>query len=285
MSTPETLDHDIAEGSDEKYKTDICYNVPSPSKFGFDKYVRYEKKLVHSILDDGYFCHIGFIPRDNNNCPDRPVVLPSLYGRVGETLYLHGSPIARLKATVKKLGTDGMLVCVTVTHVDALILARSAAHHGISYRSAVIYGRAFYMSDDIKQKKAKEEALTAIVNQVIPGRSETSRPPNDHELGLTAVLRVEIEYASAKIYNHEPSDDPNDIPIPPVPDQFWAGVLPVREVYGPPISAANLKSDFPVPDHIKKLTGIRGDYNLKVHPDPGMKSKVKFGITDTSDDT
>jgi len=187
-----------------------------------------ERAAVHAILDEGLFCHVGF-------ATDRgPVVIPTIYARDGETLYLHGSPASRMLRTLEK----GVPVCVTVTHVDALVLARSAFHHSMNYRSAVVFGTAHEVRDEAEKRRA----FTAIVDHVVPGRSGDTRPPNDYEHTFTKVLAVEIEEASAKMRTGGPVDDAEDLALP-----HWAGILPVRTSFGAPEPAEGLAPGVPVP--------------------------------------
>jgi len=189
-----------------------------------------ERAAIHAILDEGMICHVGFTT-------DRgPVVIPTIYARVGERLYLHGSPASRMLRDLSK----GVPVCVTVTHVDALVLARSAFHHSMNYRSAVIFGTA----TEVKDREEKERALAAVVEHVVPGRANATRPPNDFEFQYTRVLAVEIEEATAKVRTGPPNDDTEDLRLP-----HWAGLIPVRVAYGPPEPAANLNSEITTPEH------------------------------------
>ncbi|WP_405739028.1 pyridoxamine 5'-phosphate oxidase family protein [Streptomyces sp. NBC_01525] len=179
----------------------------------------YDQETVHAILDEGYVCHLGFL-RDG-----APVVLPTLYGRVGDRLYLHGSTGSRpLRAAGEP--DPGLAVCVTVTHVDGLVLAKSAFHHSINYRSVVVHGTAHQVTDP----REKTAALDALIDHVLPGRSADSRPGNAKELAATAVIRLDLREVSAKIRTGGPNDEPEDLALP-----HWAGVLPVAPVYGTPI--------------------------------------------------
>lgn len=197
----------------------------------------YDRALVHAILDEAYVCHLGFV-RDG-----APVVLPTLYGRVGERLYVHGSTGSRPVRMAG--GTDpGLAVCLTVTHVDGLVLARSAFHHSINYRSVVVHGIAHQVTDP----EEKRTALDALVDHVVPGRSTDSRPANAKELAATAVLRLDLDEVSAKLRTGGPNDDPEDITLP-----HWAGVLPLRPAYGSPDPASDLDPAIPVPDYVTVL--------------------------------
>ncbi|RMI41229.1 pyridoxamine 5'-phosphate oxidase family protein [Streptomyces triticirhizae] len=178
--------------------------------------VTYDRALVHSILDAAYLCHLGFV------ADGRPVVLPTLYARDGERLYLHGSTGARA------LRHDGLPVCVTVTHVDGLVLAKSAFHHSINYRSVVVHGTARRVTDPARARAA----LDSLVNAVVPGRAEDCRPANAKELAATAVLELDLAEVSAKVRVGGPHDDPADLELP-----HWSGVVPVRTVNGTPLPA------------------------------------------------
>jgi hypothetical protein len=197
----------------------------------------YDKELVHAILDEGYVCHLGFV-RDG-----APVVLPTLYGRVGERLYVHGSTGSRpLRMTGE---TDpGLAVCLTVTHVDGLVLARSAFHHSVNYRSVVVHGVAHQVTDP----EEKRTALDALVDHVVPGRSHDSRPSNKKELAATAVIRLDLEEVSAKVRTGGAADEPEDLSLP-----HWAGVIPVRQEYGPPLAEADLAPGIGLPDYLRTL--------------------------------
>ncbi|WP_326693102.1 MULTISPECIES: pyridoxamine 5'-phosphate oxidase family protein [unclassified Streptomyces] len=196
--------------------------------------VAYDRELVHAILDDGYVCHLGFV-RDGG-----PVVLPTLYARVGERLYVHGSTGSR---PLREAGeTDsGLPVCVTVTHVDGLVLAKSAFHHSINYRTVVAHGIAHQVIDH----EERVRALDAIVEAIVPGRVEDSRRASAKELAATAVVRVDLEEVSAKARAGGPNDEPEDLVLP-----HWSGVLPVAPVYGTPIPADDLPPGTPVPDYL-----------------------------------
>ncbi len=207
--------------------------VPSRSR----ERARYDRETVHAILDQAYVCHLGFV-RDG-----APVVLPTLYGRVGETLYLHGSTGSRPLLAAGK-ADPGLPVCVTVTHVDGLVLARSAFHHSINYRSVVVHGTAYQVTDEDERRMA----LDALVDQVVPGRSADSRPANAKELAATAVIRLDLAEVSAKIRTGGPNDEPEDLGLP-----YWSGVVPVAPVHGTPVPAADLAPGITAPDYLAAL--------------------------------
>ncbi|MFJ1812073.1 MULTISPECIES: pyridoxamine 5'-phosphate oxidase family protein [unclassified Streptomyces] len=197
----------------------------------------YDKDLVHAILDEGYVCHLGFV-RDG-----APVVLPTLYGRVGETLYVHGSTGSRpLRMTGQ--ADPGLPVCLTVTHVDGLVLARSAFHHSINYRSVVVHGVAY----DVTDPQEKLAALDALVDHVVPGRSADSRPADKKELAATAVIRLDLNEVSAKTRTGGVNDEPEDLALP-----HWAGVLPLRKGYDTPLPEADLAPGTELPGYLEAL--------------------------------
>jgi uncharacterized protein len=197
----------------------------------------YDRDLVHAILDEGYVCHLGFV-RDG-----APVVLPTLYGRVGERLYVHGSTGSRpLRMTGE--ADPGLPVCLTVTHVDGLVLARSAFHHSINYRSVVVHGTAYQVTDP----EEKRLALDALVDHVVPGRTADSRPANKKELAATSVIRLDLNEVSAKLRTGGVNDEPEDLSLP-----HWAGVVPLRKGYDTPLPEADLAPGTTLPDYLADL--------------------------------
>ncbi|MFD9501775.1 pyridoxamine 5'-phosphate oxidase family protein [Streptomyces sp. NPDC060035] len=197
----------------------------------------YDREVVHSILDEGYLCHLGFV-RDG-----APVVLPTLYGRVGERLYVHGSTGSRPLRTAGA-ADPGLAVCLTVTLVDGLVLARSAFHHSMNYRSVVVHGVARTVTDP----EERRVALDAIVDQVVPGRSLDSRPADAKELAATAVIRLDLDEVSAKVRTGGPNDEEADLALP-----YWAGVVPLAPGYAAPIPSDDLDPAVPVPDYLAAL--------------------------------
>jgi len=193
----------------------------------------YDRELVHGILDEGFICHVGFV------VDDAPIVIPTGYGRVGDKLYIHGSQASRMLRTLK----TGVPACVTVTLVDGLVLARSAFHHSINYRSVVIFGNATLVDD----AQEKSEALLAFSEHVIRGRWNEVREPTEQELKATTVLRLELEEVSAKIRSGPPIDDEEDYDLP-----VWAGVLPLQMISGEPISDPRLPSEIKTPEYVLK---------------------------------
>ena len=177
---------------------------------------RYDRAAVDAILDEGFVCHVGWAGEHG------PVVIPTAYGRIGDHLYLHGAPA---NATLRH-AAPGVPVCVTVTLVDGLVLARSAFHHSINYRSVVIFGTGTEVTADAE----KQAALAAVVEHIVPGRGADARPPTASELRATRVVRVPLDEASAKVRTGGPKDDPEDLDLP-----IWAGQVPLRIVPGAPV--------------------------------------------------
>lgn len=173
------------------------------------------RAAVHAIVDEALVCHVGLVDRRG------PVVIPTTYGRVGDTVYLHGSPASQLLRSAR----GGIDVCVTITLLDGVVLARSAFHHSMNYRSVVVFGRARVV-DDVAEKRV---ALDAIVDHVVPGRTADARGANDKELAATLVLALPLDEASAKVRTGGPIDDVDDLDLP-----VWAGVLPLALVPGAP---------------------------------------------------
>ena len=201
--------------------------------------VAYDRERIHAVLDEAVLCHVGFV------VDGAPVVLPQLHVRVGEALYLHASSGAR---AMRGAAADGIPLCVTVTLVDGLVLARSAFNHSVNYRSVVVHGQARLVEDPAE----KEAALAALVDAVVPGRSAGSRAPDRRELAATSVLRLPLTEASLKERSGPPGDDPDDLGLP-----HWAGVLPLRTVAGPPLPAPDLPADVPLPEHVQRWVSTR----------------------------
>jgi nitroimidazol reductase NimA-like FMN-containing flavoprotein (pyridoxamine 5'-phosphate oxidase superfamily) len=165
------------------------------------------------------------------------VVLPTLYARHGERLYVHGSTGSR---PLRGAGA-GLPVCLTVTHVDGLVLARSAFHHSINYRSVVVHGTAHQVTDP----EERALALDAIVDQAVPGRAADSRPPSPKELAATTVIRLDLREVSAKVRSGGPNDEPEDVTLP-----YWTGVVPVARTYGTPVPADGLDPATALPAYL-----------------------------------
>lgn len=177
---------------------------------------RYDRPTIHAILDEGLIAHVGFAVKG------RPFVIPMIYVRIDEVLYLHGSPASRMLKELRK----GIPVCVTVTHLDGVVLARSALHHSMNFRSVMVFGTAHSIDDQAE----KARVMHALVEHVVPGRSADIRPGSPDEIAYTRVLAVPIEAASAKVRTGPPLDDEADLGQP-----AWAGVVPLRLQAGVPI--------------------------------------------------
>jgi hypothetical protein len=193
----------------------------------------YSQKTIYAILDAGFLCHVGFV------VDGQPYVIPTGYGRVGDTLYLHGSAASRMLRTL----AGGIDVCVTVTLLDGIVLARSAFHHSMNYRSVVILGKASAIEGD-EEKKA---ALQTISEQIIRGRWADVRKPTAQELKATAVLKLPIEEASAKIRTGPPLDEEEDYTL-----DVWAGVFPISMHVGEPIPDPRLAADMKTPEYLRR---------------------------------
>jgi nitroimidazol reductase NimA-like FMN-containing flavoprotein (pyridoxamine 5'-phosphate oxidase superfamily) len=194
--------------------------------------ISYDRAAVHAVLDEAVLCHVGFV------MDGQPVVLPQLHARIGDQLFLHGSSGAR---ALRAAGGGGLPVCVTVTLIDGLVLARSAFNHSINYRSVVIHG----VAEEVTGEADKQAALSAFVDAVIPGRSAAVRGPSRKETAATTVLRLDLEQVSLKTRIGPPSDDADDLDLP-----YWAGVLPLATVPGQPRPAADLPSSITTPAHV-----------------------------------
>lgn len=190
----------------------------------------YDRKLVYGILDEGLFCHVGFA------VDSRPFVIPTGYARVEDQLYVHGSQASRMLRTL----AGGIDVCVTVTLLDGLVLARSAFHHSMNYRSVVIFGRATV----VEEEQAKLAALFAFSEHVIPGRWNEVREPTEQELRATTVLSLGLAEVSAKVRTGPPLDDEEDYALP-----VWAGVIPLRLVADKPINDPRLPEGIEPPPY------------------------------------
>src|SRR6516225_4485518 len=190
----------------------------------------YDRETVFKILDEGFVCHVGFV------VDGQPYVIPTNYGRNGDTLYLHGSAASRMLRTL----SEGIPVCMTVTLIDGLVLARSAFHHSVNYRSVVVLGNARPLRDRDEQ----HAALETLVEHIAPGRSADARGPSDQELEVTEVIAIPIHEASAKIRTGPPVDAPDDYRLP-----LWAGELPLQLTVGEPRGDARCSA--PVPDYVR----------------------------------
>jgi nitroimidazol reductase NimA-like FMN-containing flavoprotein (pyridoxamine 5'-phosphate oxidase superfamily) len=190
----------------------------------------YDQAQVHAILDEGFICHVGFV------VDGQPYVIPTGYARSGDRLYIHGSAASRM---LRALG-QGARLCVTVTLVDGLVLARSAFHHSMNYRSVVVLGQARLVTDP----EEKTAALGLFTNHIVPGRWDEVRHPNEQELKSTTVLALALDEVSAKVRTGPPIDDEEDYALP-----VWAGVVPIRMQAGDPAPDTRLPEGVPAIDH------------------------------------
>jgi nitroimidazol reductase NimA-like FMN-containing flavoprotein (pyridoxamine 5'-phosphate oxidase superfamily) len=195
----------------------------------------YDRELVYQILDEGFICHVSF------SVDGQPFVIPTGYARIDDQLYIHGSQMSRMLRTL----AQGVNVCVAVTLVDGLVLARSAFHHSVNYRSAVIFGRAAIIED----MAAKLAALFAFSEHVLPGRWDDVREPTEQELKATTVLSLPLVEVSAKVRTGPPIDDDEDYAL-----NVWAGVLPLKLVAGEPVSDPRLPESIQPPGYTLKYT-------------------------------
>ncbi|HCX28210.1 MAG TPA: pyridoxamine 5'-phosphate oxidase family protein [Blastocatellia bacterium] len=192
----------------------------------------YDRQLVYAILDEGFICHVSFAVNA------QPFVIPTGYARVDDQLYIHGSQLSRMLRTL----AQGVDVCVAVTLIDGLVLARSAFHHSMNYRSVVIFGRASV----VEEKAAKLTALRAFSEHVIPGRWDEARQPTEAELKATTVLSLPLVEVSAKVRTGPPLDDEEDYELP-----VWAGVIPLRLIAREPTPDPRLSSHIDLPPYAR----------------------------------
>src|SRR5881392_324250 len=198
----------------------------------------YDREALNRILDEGFLCHVGFA------VDGQPFVIPTSYGRKDANLYIHGSAASRMLRQMK----ESVPVCVTVTLLDGLVLARSVFNHSMNYRSVVILGKAMLV-DDPEEKLA---ALRILSEHIIPGRWDDARQPNERELKATSVLRLPIEEFSAKVRTGPPIDDEEDYSFP-----TWAGVIPLEIAAGEPISESRLKAGRAAPEYARKYSRVQ----------------------------
>ncbi|MBC6460386.1 pyridoxamine 5'-phosphate oxidase family protein [Actinomadura sp. HBU206391] len=192
---------------------------------------RLDRKDLYDVLDAGMICHLGLV------LDGSPMVVPTGYGRDGDTLYVHGSTGAQ---SLRSAATGE--ICVTVTHLDGIVLARSIFHHSVNYRSAMIYT----VPRPVVDPDEKLIALRAISERLAPGQWDVVRRPNRRELSATAVLALSLDEASVKMRQAPPSDDEEDYEL-----DVWAGVLPVRQEFGDPVPDPRLRAGIALPEHIR----------------------------------
>ena len=191
---------------------------------------RFDREQINAILDEGFICHVGFV------VDGQPFVIPTGYARVDDRLIIHGSQASRMLRSL----AQGVDVCVTVTLIDGLVLARSAFHHSMNYRSVVVFGHATI----IKNREEKIAALRALSEHMIPGRWNDVREPNERELQSTTVLSLPLNEASAKIRSGPPLDDEEDYAL-----SVWAGVIPLRITADTPIADPRLPKNISAPSY------------------------------------
>jgi len=198
----------------------------------------YDREAAYRILDEGFLCHVGFVAER------QPFVIPTSYGRKDASLYIHGSAASRMLRQLK----DSVPVCVTVTLLDGLVLARSIFNHSMNYRSVVVLGKATLVDDPAE----KLEALQLLSEHIIPGRWADVRQPSERELKATSVLRLPIEEFSAKVRQGPPVDDEEDYSFP-----TWAGVVPLRTIADTPINDPRLDPAREAPPYAKHYARTR----------------------------
>ncbi|HPN79943.1 pyridoxamine 5'-phosphate oxidase family protein [Dokdonella sp.] len=195
----------------------------------------YDQETIHAILDAGWIAHVSFADPQG-----QPFVIPMLYAREEDHLYLHGSIASRLLSTVG----SGIETCLCVTLIDGLVLARSHFHHSMNYRSVVAFGKAIAVVDPVEIAAI----FARFVDSLIPGRAEESRAADRNELNATALLRFTIEQASAKVRTGGPKDDPSDKDLP-----IWSGVVPISQRYAEPVPADDVSPGAPIPPSVRRL--------------------------------
>ena len=198
----------------------------------------YDREAAYRILDEGFLCHVGFV------ADGQPFVIPTSYGRTGDNLYIHGSAASRMLRQLK----EGVAVCVTVTLLDGLVLARSIFNHSMNYRSVVVLGKATLVDDPAE----KLEALRLLSEHILPGRWAESRQPNERELKATSILRIPIDEFSAKVRQGPVVDDEEDYSFP-----TWAGVIPLEMKAGEPVDDARLLPGQEAPEHTRQYSRKR----------------------------
>jgi nitroimidazol reductase NimA-like FMN-containing flavoprotein (pyridoxamine 5'-phosphate oxidase superfamily) len=192
----------------------------------------YDRPTIYDILDAGLICHVGIVD------DEQPFVMPTIHARMGDRLLLHGSPGSRLLRTIK----NGAPLCITVTLLDGLVLARSAMHHSMNFRSVVLLGKGTVIEDE----EEKIRALRAISDHIVPGRWTEIRPPNAAELNMTMVIAIPIDEASAKVRSGPPVDDEDDYGL-----AVWAGVLPLQLTPQAPQPDDRLFEGVSIPEYVR----------------------------------
>jgi hypothetical protein len=196
----------------------------------------YERTVIDAILDEALYCTVGFVDEG------RPVVIPTIHVRVGDTVVLHGSPASRMLRILK----TGAPCAIAVTLLDGLVLARSVFNHSMNYRSVVLFGSATPIEDPGR----KLEAMQTFTEKVLPGRWGDARVPSEKEFKGTLMLGIPIDTASAKVRRGPPSDEPEDLDLP-----VWAGVIPLSTIAGAPVAAPDLRPGIEYPEYLRRRFG------------------------------
>jgi nitroimidazol reductase NimA-like FMN-containing flavoprotein (pyridoxamine 5'-phosphate oxidase superfamily) len=196
---------------------------------------QYDSETIYRILDEAFLCHVGFV------VDGQPFVIPTAFARIEDKVYIHGSAASRMLRTL----AGGVQVCATVTLVDGLVLARSAFHHSMNYRSVVILGRATV----VKESREKLRALQAFTDHIVTGRWDGLRPVRESELKATTVLALPLAEVSAKIRSGPPKDEAEDYDLP-----IWAGVVPLRLVASEPVPDPKLPGEIATPEHARNYS-------------------------------
>jgi nitroimidazol reductase NimA-like FMN-containing flavoprotein (pyridoxamine 5'-phosphate oxidase superfamily) len=191
---------------------------------------KYDAETVHAILDEGLVCHVGFV------VGEQPYVIPTLYARVGGEIYFHGSAASRMLRNL----SEGLRVCITVTLIDGLVLARAAFHHSTNYRSVMALG----IAQPVMDEEEKMAAMEAFTERVVPGRWADVRMPTAQEMRATTVMRLPLQEVSAKVRTGDPKDEAEDYDLP-----IWAGVIPLQIVAGAPIPDSAMRMQLAPPEY------------------------------------
>jgi len=193
----------------------------------------YDKKTINQIIDEALYCHVSFV-HDN-----QPYIIPTIHARLNDRIVLHGAKGSRMMKHI----AEGNEICIAITHMDGLVLARSVFHHSMNYRSVVIFGKGKLLENKVE----KLEALKTITEHLIPGRWEDARKPNKKELNATTVVSIDINEASAKIRTGPPIDDEEDYKL-----TVWAGVIPISQKFDSPMNDPKLNEDIVLPNYIRE---------------------------------
>jgi nitroimidazol reductase NimA-like FMN-containing flavoprotein (pyridoxamine 5'-phosphate oxidase superfamily) len=216
----------------------------------------YDRETIHAILDEGFLCHVACTTDAGH-----AAVIPTVYGRQGDVIYLHGSTANRIMRRLR----SGAEACVSVTHVDALVLARSAFHHSVNFRSVVLYGTAYEVTDAAE----KLAALRAVVDHVFPERWNEIRGPSSQELNRTMVLGLALDEASAKLRSGPPVDEEGDYER-----DCWAGLIPMRTEYGAPLACPRLAEGIEAPDNVMRYRRRADERARFTSPEPDGSSET-----------